>query len=103
MKEELKQKREKLVDVMKGREEAEGRLGLVTGRREEEVETSLEKANRESEDSRMVIKKTKGEVERLRKRYNERENEWGEKLHIDLGNRGELLRDSESKFECLVK
>ena len=70
LKEELKQKREKFVDAMKGREQAEGRLGLVTGR-PEEVETSLEKANRESSESRAVIKKTKGEVERLRMRYNE--------------------------------
>ena len=70
----MEEEREKLVDAMKGREEAEGMLGLVTGRLEE-VEVSLEKANRESEDSHVVIKKTKGEVERLRKRYNERENE----------------------------
>ena len=46
----------------------------------EKLETSLGEANRELTDSRVIIKKTKGEVERLRRQYNDRENEWGEKM-----------------------
>ena len=69
----------------------------------EEVEEKREQAERELTDARAIIKKTKREVERLRRQYNDRENEWGEKLHGELKKRGELLRDSESKFEALVK
>ena len=52
------------------------------------VEMPLERANREFEDSRSVIKKSKGEVERLGKRYHGREEEWGKKKHEDLEKRG---------------
>ena len=42
-------------------------------------------------------------MERLRKRYNERENEWGDKLHTEMNRRGELLKTMDAKFESLVK
>ena len=80
------------------REEAEEKLALVTGRLAE-VEMLLEKANRELIDSRAVIKKKKGEMERLRRQYNDRENEWGEKLHGELKKKRELLRDEARERE----
>ena len=88
----------------------EEKLAGVAGRSEkaEEALKDMQRSGRKSGgertgDSSAIIKKTKGEVERLRKRYNERKNEWGNKLHTEMKRRGELLRISETKFESLVK
>ena len=53
-----------------------------------------EESTKEVADSSVIIKKIKGEVERLRRGYNERGNEWGDKLHMvlrPLSRRGLLL------------
>ena len=101
--EELAAMRMKLEEAEEKIEEAERETRAEIKEMKKEREMLLEKANWESGDSRAVIKKRKGEVGRLRRIYNERENERGEKLQGELGKRRELLRASESKFEALVK
>ena len=42
-------------------------------------------------------------MDRLRRKYNDRENEWGEKLHTEMRRRGELLEALNAKLEGLFK
>ena len=96
----------KLEEAEEKIEQAERDFGETRSEIEElkkERETSLVKVNRELTDARAIIKKTKGEVERLRRQNNDRENEWGEKLHGELNKRGELLRDEARKEEMRVE
>ena len=94
LKERIEQTERDLADSRSENEKLQTSLG----------EASLGEANRELTDSRAVNKKTKGEVERFRKRYDEREEEWGEKLHTEMKRRGEeLLRVLDAKLEDLIK
>ena len=100
--EELATVKRKLEEVEEKSEQAELDLAETCSEIEElkERETSLGEDNRELTDARAIMKKTKGEVDRLRGQYNDRGNEWGEKLHGELGKRRELLGASELKFEA---
>ena len=95
MKDEVEEEKERTEQIERELENSQSNI--------KEMREEREKLTEEAKDSDAILEKTQGEVERLWRRYNEMEEEWGEKMHTEMKRRGELLRVSETKFKDLIK
>src|SRR5258705_13771827 len=96
----MKEEKEKEIEKT---EALRAMLEEATKKAEEEKREKERETEQEMEYLRAVNKKAKKEVDRLRRQHNDRENEWGEKMHTEMKRRGELLQAAQTKTKSLVK